>query len=244
MKVEPPGRDYNQFRAATEALRSTAKWLVTALAGVAVVLVAGVQLTSLGRLGAADWPRILLAALALLTSLISIGILVRDTTRVLTDSYVTVTEIQDAVIDGEFAVDDRSVRLRRLGEQIANLREELYAHVAPDLGTLLRRLREANARTEAIIAGETAPSPDEVEHAFARVRLLQDIAQDVADCANYFQTRDLVLGMRLRRSVAVALAAMGIVVFAWAGNPDQHARPTIVRIDRSAPASRLPEARG
>ncbi len=243
MKAEPPGRDYNQFRAATEALRSTAKWLVTALAGVAVVLVAGVQLTSLGRLGAADWPRIVLAASALLTSLISIGILVRDTTRVLTDSYVTVTEIQDAVIEGELAVDDRSVRLRRLGEQIANLREELYAHVAPDLGTLLRRLREANARTEAIIAGEAA-SMDEVEHTFGRVRLLQDTAQDVADCANYFQTRDLVLGMRLKRFIAAALAAVGIVVFAWAGNPEQHVKPTTVRIDRSAPASHLPETRG
>jgi hypothetical protein len=218
-------------------LRSTAKWLVTVLTGVAVALLAGVQLTGLGRLGAADWPRLAVATAGLVAALAAIGVLIRDTARVLTDSFVTAADLQDAVIEAQFAADPaRGAQLRRLEEQVANLREELYGQVAPDLGTLQRRLREANEQACAAIADAGRPL-EEVERAFSRVRLLRDAAREVADYANYHRVRELFTGTRRRRSVAAGVAALGIAAFAWASNPGTPDE-LVVKFGQPAPAGR------
>ncbi len=226
----------SRFDEATDALRSTAKWLVTALTGTAAALVAGVQLTGLGELEGANWPRLIVATVALGVALGSIGVLIRDTARILTDEFVTLTDLQDAFINAQLTTDPaRGAELRRLEDRVKNLREELYRQAAPDLGTLQRRLREANTVSATIVENSVTYSQQEIDQASERVRVLRAAAQEVADYANYDRIRTLTSELRRKRSAVAGAAAAGIVVFAWATNPASPNKPVKVQIERSVP---------
>jgi hypothetical protein len=88
--------------AAVEQLRSTAKWLATALAGIAGVLLAGLQLTSLGK---AD--NVGLAALGGGVALVATGWAIWRITRVLTPVTVSLSELPDLI--GKTVAADRTL---------------------------------------------------------------------------------------------------------------------------------------
>ena len=61
------------FAGSTESLREAAKWLLAAAAGVGGVLVAGLQLSNLGELGADQWLRMMVALIGLALALVGVG---------------------------------------------------------------------------------------------------------------------------------------------------------------------------
>src|SRR5690242_3919507 len=77
------------YATATDNLRTAARWLLTAAAAAGAVLVAGVQLTSIGSLGPSDWPRLIAAAVGLAAGLGAVGYMIFQASLLLTDEWIT-----------------------------------------------------------------------------------------------------------------------------------------------------------
>ena len=69
------------YAAATDNLRTATRWLLTAAAAAGAVMVAGLQLTSIGSLGLSDWPRLIAAGIGLAAGLGAVGYMVFRTSR-------------------------------------------------------------------------------------------------------------------------------------------------------------------
>lgn len=82
----------DQLRQATASMRDTAKWVTAAFAGVAAVLVTGLQLSSIGQLSLDD-PFLWLTLLCVLLALGSVANVIARATQVLIEPYVTFVEI-------------------------------------------------------------------------------------------------------------------------------------------------------
>lgn len=116
----------DQAAAASEQLRSTAKWLATALAVIGGALLTGLQLTSLGK---ADKPW--LAALGALVALLATGWAIWRITRVLTPVTVLLSELPRLI--GEQVAGDRTLLKAQgtgLDEVIAKYEAEYDTNVA------------------------------------------------------------------------------------------------------------------
>src|SRR5690242_3304129 len=82
------------YGAQLETLRSAAKWLLAAVGGVGVLLVAGLQLTGIGRLSMTSW-RLYLAVGATAVALSAIGYMIKAASTVLTQEWLTLADFTD-----------------------------------------------------------------------------------------------------------------------------------------------------
>jgi hypothetical protein len=229
------------FATATYNLRAAARWLLTVSAGAAGILVAGLQLTGLGSLGAGDWPRLLIACLGLAAGLGAVGYVIFQTSLMLTDEWITLAQLDLEVINRQLADSTRRRDRRRL-EQIRAIRDELenyqdefYGSVASSLSDLYRRLIEANKNAR------ERPTP---EHEREAARL-KDVVDTVVQAANYAYVRSAFAALRQRLIWAGVVVIGGIVVFAYAANPPAHAAkstPPQVPAAHGAPSPRAAAA--
>lgn len=235
------------YAAAVEALRSTAKWLLTAFAGIAVALTAGLQLTGLGELPPTSW-RLWAAIAGIGTAIAALAHMTNSASAVLTQDWVTLNTFTDRDIDSQ--LQDAPGHARRRGfdsvaEHIEDNRHELYGHAAPDLPTLHRWLREAD---EAI---HSAAGPAVREEAERRAAHLRAAAREVVQCANYYATLERFTRMKVRLAWAGLVAAVALGTFAYASHPPEKKAPVDVRIHVVGPATHstapstapLPESR-
>jgi hypothetical protein len=81
------------YAAETESLRSATKWLLAAAAGVAGLLVAGLQLGTLGKLSSNDWPRLIIAVVSLTIALIAVGTVIWRASALLADEWITLAQL-------------------------------------------------------------------------------------------------------------------------------------------------------
>ncbi|WP_330766962.1 hypothetical protein [Rhodococcus sp. M8-35] len=88
--MEPTGAGY---AAATESLRSATKWLLAAAAGVAGLLVAGLQLGGLGSLSSDDRLRLVIAVISLLLALVAVGAVIWRAAALLADEWITLAQL-------------------------------------------------------------------------------------------------------------------------------------------------------
>lgn len=204
---EPSAKD--QFDEATEALRSTARWLVSGLTGVAALLIAGVPFSGLADLHANQWPRILGAAAAIVLGLSSLAITMHRTSEVLTADWVTLARLTDqhflalmrqSVPNSEMTRQEKD--LINIHTKICETGEELFRDVAKDIGELHERLRLANEEA-AVAAFSKSQPPSEFDHMVARVERLKKATQNVIAYANYEQTR--LNSIRMRKTIYVAM---------------------------------------
>ncbi|GGZ27710.1 hypothetical protein [Streptomyces poonensis] len=224
------------YAAALESLRSTAKWLLTAFAGIAAALTAGLQLTGIGALPPTSW-RLWAALAGLGTALATLGYMASSASAVLTQDWVTLNTFTDRDIESQLTDvpgHERRRRFDRVAERIEDNRHELYGHAAPDLPGLHRRLREADEKIH------TAADPASREAAVRRAAELRSAAREVVQCANYYATLDLYRRMKTRLTWAALVAAVAIGVFAYASSPPKPQDPVDVRIHLAAPAGRCP----
>lgn len=214
MVTTPGNRSYAD---ATEKLRSAAKWLMTAAAGVGGVLVAGLQLGSLGELSLDHWQRLVIAVAGLALALGGVAVVVAHAGRLLTEDWITL---------GELSVEDFESRLNRKEDKfrkgdvatiyadITSYGEELYGRVATSPEQLYHLLCEANRRARDIGGPSTTPA----SAAGVGDSEIREAVNAVVEFANYRRTRaDFE---RLQRVLAIATAAVlaGIVAFAIAAH--------------------------
>jgi hypothetical protein len=211
------------YGAQLETLRSAAKWLIGASASVAALLVAGLQFARLGELPASSW-RLYAALAGVAIALCAVFYVILGASDVLTHEWLTLASFTDAAIG---LPDPRRMspawreRVRRVERELAFSRHELFAHAAPSLAELHRRLQ---ATTEEF--GGAKVTTDSVD----RLREVRGAAREVVQCANYHFTRYLFRDMRRRLAWAVVVAVSGVALFAYAANPPS-AEPAIkVRI--------------
>jgi len=217
----PPLEATGRYAQGTEGLRSTAKWLLAAFAGVGAVLLAGVQITALGSLGGSNWPRLIGAWASLGAALAAVGYMIQQTTRVLTDQWVTLAELSNEDINNDLQPTPDQRRVDTVRELLARIelnRQQLYFHVAASVPDLHRALRQANTAAQALGTIEGPPS-GRLLWAVARAEYIRYTAAQVTDFANYHRTLGVFTSLKPRLAVAASCTAVAIAIFAYAANP-------------------------
>lgn len=206
----------------TESLRSTAKWLLAAFAAIGAALLAGLQLTAVGELGTEQMPRLIGAIAGFILGLISVVYMIFQTTKILTNSWVTLSELSNEKLDNKLqptrASKDRKALLQTLQEQIDLNRQELFAHVAETIPDLHSTLRAANRAARGFADSTPEPSNSKL-WSVARAAMVQNVANQVTDFANYNRTRIIFGNLIPRLAVAAAVVAIATGVFAYSVNP-------------------------
>ena len=182
------------YATATDNLRTAARWLLTAAAAAGAVLVAGLQLTSIGSLGLGDWPRLLAATAGLAAGLGAVGYMIFQASLLLTDEWITLAQLelepfrQQLQGSGRRRDKRRSEEIDRIYNELQNYQDEFYGSVADSISDLYRRLIEANKKAR------ESPSP---EHAQAAADLRRAV-DTLVQAANYSYTRSGFAALRRR----------------------------------------------
>lgn len=224
----PGSRSYAD---ATEKLRSAAKWLMAAAAGVGGVLVAGLQLGSLGELSLQHWPRLVVAVTGLVLSLAGVGMVIYRAAALLTEDWITLSELN---------LEDFTRRLNRKGKprkgdvdviyaDITAYSEELYGRVATSPEDLYRLMRETNREARARGAAHPPVVADSAISALDHE--VREAVDAVIEFANYRRTRADFERLQHVLAMAAAVVLVGVVMFAIAAHtpeagPDENPKTT------------------
>jgi hypothetical protein len=213
-----PGSYYG---AATEALESTAKWLVTAFAAVGALLIGSVQLTDIWELGLWE-PRFITAIACLAIAITAVVYLIRKTSGIFMTEWVTLGHLSyeaykrfaesDVKETGQARKDQRD--LSAVLQEVEDAQEELYGHMARSIPDLHRHLHEANEEAAKIAANEVQLTWPDQGKVFEKVYELHSAARDVVECANYHRTRQQFDDLKGRLWLAVAIVTLCVLVFA------------------------------
>lgn len=220
------------FQQATSNLHATARWIVTALAGVGGVLVAGVPLTGLGKTG--GYVSTVVALCGLAVALIAIGIMIPTVARVFTTPYITLAALQIAELPTHRGQSTHQVTA--VLDSVLLNREELFGDQAPDLGILYQRLARDNnelrntrsGEDSAVSASGTTAQARQAEDLAARetqtrdeatvrreIEALRATATRVVDFANYEATRRRFVRLYPKLAIAGVIAAAGVALYAF-----------------------------
>ena len=203
------------YAAATDNLRTATRWLLTAAAAAGAAMVAGLQLTSIGSLGAGDWPRLVSAAAGLAGALGAVGYMVFRTSLLLTDEWITLAHLELSQFkqrlhsSGHRRDKKRAEAIDRIYEELNVYRDELYGNVAESISDLYSRLIQAND------AARERPSLAQAQTAAA----LRSAVDTTVQAANYSYTRSDFAALRKDLARAAAVFVAGVVLFAYAANP-------------------------
>lgn len=239
----------DSYAAATESLRSATKWLLTAAAAVGAVLVAGLQLSSVGALVSDELPRLMLALSGLALGLAGVGYMIWRASGLLSDEWILLAQLN--LDDFERRINTKASRasgcrcscwrrfanrrqqsrgriVREIYDELGVYREELYASVATSPEDLYAKLKVANEATRTNAASQQGGIDA------ARVHLA---ARDVVQFANYRRTRMRFDLLRRELALATIPVVVGAVLFAVAQPPtsEKPAEATIINIDGGCP---------
>lgn len=216
------------FSMQLDALRSTVKWLVAAAAGVAAVMVGGLQLSSVGHLSPSSW-RLYVALAATGSGFMAVGYILREATAVLTREWLTLASFSDdaaaAVLGAAAGAETRRQHdVQQVREKLEDSRHELFGYAAASLPQLHASLRRAE---EGIMS---APDADAAADARAEATRLRGAARDAVEYANYCLTVISFRRLRGRIAWASVVAAVSVAFFAYSANPPATDRPTQVQV--------------
>jgi len=203
------------------------------LAAVAAALLAGLQLTKLGELHG-EWLRLAVALISSMVALGAVGYMIAATSRVFTDEWVTLADLDDSAFDRKLSTTrnaQHAALYKRLRAEIERDRQWLYRHVAEDIPQLHGQLRRAN---EDARIRSAAPGPSD---AVAQLEAVRATIAEVTDCANYHHTRLILRRLRPRLALASAVVVGAILVFAYAATPPgEPASP--IKVEIVSPSTR------
>ncbi|AGL18442.1 pentapeptide repeat-containing protein [Actinoplanes sp. N902-109] len=201
---------------ANQRIRDTAKWLIASAAAVGAALIAGSQLSSIGRLPL-GWPtstttaRLWVAAAGALLALGAVAQMIAAAVRVLLPVQVSVADLAEQW-------SDPAVPLRPVIAFFRNRPKFLQGTATP--GELIER-------RSALVARLGEPGP--VAGLHDAIGALDRRIEAVEDVANH-EALKAIFERCLRRLLAAALlAAAGLVAFAWAANPPPATRTADLR---------------
>jgi hypothetical protein len=185
------------LEAANQRIRDTAKWLIASSAAVGAAMLAGTQLSSIGRL-AADASRLWIAVAGALLALTAVVYVIWAGVRLLLPRTVLIGDLVAAweaprgvmrTVVGFFRGQPKYLQGFDSPAALAGHRDALVAQLA-DGAAVGPRIAEADRRITV-----------------------------VEDMANYHSLAAEFRRIQPRLLVATACAALGIVAFAWAANP-------------------------
>lgn len=234
-----PAPAVNPYKVANEQIRKTATWLIGALSAVAAILLAGSQLSSIGKLPLDDW-RLTIAGLS---AAAAIGAVIFAIYRLSLILAPVTTPLMD------------------LRAEANNEKSEMVAMVASDVGltggygsivelltaydTDRNRLFEARrlhraARAELEAAVTEAAKAATAKNVQAAEGAEQRADADVMDLRRPVERLGALLGHltltrrfkdeRSRVTIASTVGALAILTFAWAANPPNPAPGAIATL--------------
>jgi hypothetical protein len=207
------------YAAATDNLRTATRWLLTAAAGAGAVIVAGLQLTSIGSLDLSEWPRLAAAGAGLTAAFGAVAYMIFRTSRLLTDEWITLAQLQLDQFNQQLRNSNRArdkrryAAIDRICEELQGYQDELYGSVADSIPDLYARLIEANT---------VARKNPTAEHAQTAADL-KSAVDTLVQAANYSYTRADFTLLRRHLARAGAVFVAGAVIFAYAANPPKPA---------------------
>jgi len=200
---EPPP---SPLAAANQGIRDTAKWLIASAAAVGAVLIAGSQLSSIGRLDA-GWPtgaataRLWVAGAGALLGLAAVVFAIASAVRVLLPVQVLIADLADNW--------ERPTSALRPVVAFFRRQPKFLQGTATPAELITRRAD--------LVARLAAPEPEEGLR--ERIQALDRRIEAVEDVANH-EALKATFERCLRRLLAAAVVATaGIVAYAWAANP-------------------------
>lgn len=237
------------YAAATENLRGAAKWLLAAAAGVAGLLVAGLQLGSLGHLTSHEVFRLVIALVGLAMALAGVAFVVWRAGALLSDEWLTLGQLSSADFQARLRASGTRSGASAIYAEMETYREELYGGVATSLGDLYSALVRTNEEMRSSVTGDLEP------RAIARAAEVRAAVKNVVDYANYRRTRARFDSLRRALGWGGSLVVAGLVLFAVASNPPlqgdktpgQPSSPTSIpasTTDSKAPAAVSPRPTG
>lgn len=223
----PPAPPGNPYLPATTQLRDVAKWLIAAFAAVATVMLAGTQLSSLGKLSTDHPTRLAVAAVAA-------SVVVLATARSI---YLLSTVLPFDVSGMQGLLESaREQPMRGIVEADSGMRagRSSVAHLLADY----RVARSAQRVAMVLRAGlqreeaEHAEPPPELRARLDHARRLEKVAdaevqalrgpvQALIQLKGYLRVRAQFDDVRGGVMALAVLAAAGIIAFAWAANPPE-----------------------
>ncbi len=215
METAPSGAE-GSYASQLDALRSVAKWLLAAFAGVGGLLVAGLSISGIGRLPLASW-RFYAAAASAALAVSSVGFMIREVSVVLTHEWLTLASFGDEPTATALYGNKpswRAIQLREIDEKLTVSRHELFGYAAESRSQLQARLRRAD---EALWRARAGSRRARIRERQAEV--LRRAARDTVQYANYHYTLKLFARMRKRIAWAALMTAVSVGVFAYAVNP-------------------------
>jgi hypothetical protein len=220
------------YAAGIEAFRSTARWLLTAAAGVGGLLVAGLQLSDLGELGGGQWGRLTIAAAAVVVAMSAIAYMIFRASTLLTDDSLTLAQLQVDLFERSLHPEPRTKAeiktyhmLDDISSKLVVYKDELYGDVADDLADLGSKLKEANRASRADPTLIAAGVP------------LRLAAHTVIEFVNFHKTRQNFQRLRSDLGRAGAIVVIAVGIYAYAANPPKPSIPptTIVQLQSQSP---------
>ncbi len=199
--VSPDG-----LRAATQTLRETTKWLIAIFAGLAAILVGGLQFSDLGKL-AGRRPQTYIAVAAALVTITAVFAILIAASHVLTSFHPTLRTILVLADRAESRTPHLPASLSEpLIRAIEEERDSLYRGIADDLTDLFARLQDANTATRAPTAvNSDGPGREALDAAVDRV---------LAFSEHWWAERSFRILMRML-PVAGMITLVGIVAFTF-----------------------------
>ncbi len=195
-----PEAGASPLAAANQRIRDTAKWLIASAAGVGAALVAGSQLSNIGRLDAGT-VRFWVAASGILLGLTGVVLAVGAEMRVLLPAQVLVSDL-------DLNWDHPTPELRPVVAFFRRDTKFLQGTASP---------AELIKRRDDLVAKLHEPNPADDLH--SRIEALDKRVTTVEEMANH-QALKATFERALRRLLlATVIAGAGIVAFAWAANP-------------------------
>ncbi len=206
MTTPEPDPSQSPLVLANQRIRDTAKWLIASAAGVGAALIAGSQLSSIGRLDV-GWPtstataRLWVAGVGAMLGLAAVVFAIAAAVRVLLPVQVLISDLAENW-------DDPAAELRPVVEFLKRRPKFLQGTTGP--GDLI-------SRRSGMVAQLGKPGADSrlrerIEAMDRRIEAVEDIAGHEALKVSFERC--------LRRLLVAALAAaIGVIAFAWAANP-------------------------
>jgi Pentapeptide repeats (8 copies) len=198
------------FAAANQRIRDTAKWLIASQAAVGAALIAGSQLSSIGRLDPAT-ARLWVAAAGALLALGAVVFAITATVRVLLPVQVLIADLDEGWAKPGPELRRAVGFLRRRPKYLQGL-DTPRALIDRRAG-LIAQLGKPDAGLD---VRATIAAMDQ------RIEAVEDIASHEALAGAFERCLRRLL-------VATVLAAAGIVAYAWAANPPAKTVPADLR---------------
>ncbi|MDG4821535.1 pentapeptide repeat-containing protein [Asanoa sp. WMMD1127] len=200
-----PVEPVDPFDQANQRVRDAAKWLIASAAAVGATLIAGSQLSNIGLLPF-GWPtsvanaRLWLAVLGAVLGLAAVVFAIWSAVRILLPRYVLIGDLVTAWVD----------RRHPLWPVVAFF--QAHPKYLQGFATPAELVERRTATIATYERGGDATVEAEIRDLDARIVAIEDMATHEA-LNDAFRAA-------LRRMVgAVSVAALGIVLFAWASNP-------------------------